>query len=122
MSFFPIFMTQPLPFHTIMNRASSLREAYYMAQRQDWILLRSRLSEAQNHRCCWCARRFSDEAGRRDSPTLEHVIPRSLGGSKLDPDNCVVACERCNRKRGVQTIEAFMAYVRKVCWASPRMI
>lgn len=122
MSFFPSFMTTPMSVQAIIDKAGSVREGYYLVLRQEMILLRSRLSEAQNHRCCWCARRMSDVAGRKDSATLEHIIPRSLGGSKTDPDNCAVACERCNRKRGVQDIETFQAHVDKMGWADPRMV
>lgn len=41
--------------------------------------------------CHWC--------GAEYAPTLDHVIPRSMGGSdKIE--NLVLACEDCNQARG----------------------
>ncbi len=59
---------------------------------------RDRLAEAQNHRCCYCGVRFG--LGD-DAPTLEHVHPRSHGGSNA-LSNLVVACCRCNTMRGTE--------------------
>lgn len=58
--------------------------------------LRSRLSEAQNHRCCYCGKTF----GRKyyDRLTLEHYQAKSHGG-RTTFDNCVAACCRCNQAR-----------------------
>jgi hypothetical protein len=41
-------------------------------------------------RCFYCNCRT-----RRDSITLEHILPDSLGGA-TDRDNCVLVCEQCN--------------------------
>jgi 5-methylcytosine-specific restriction endonuclease McrA len=61
--------------------------------------LRNRLSEAQNHRCCWC-RKPMDEAGPlEDRPTFEHLVPLSEGGEDT-PANLAIACFRCNNRRG----------------------
>ena len=48
----------------------------------------------QDGRCCWCGNPFPLSKLTRD-----HAIPRSLGGS-TDWDNIVLACERCNSRRG----------------------
>jgi 5-methylcytosine-specific restriction endonuclease McrA len=67
------------------------------ARRFPW--LRDRLSEAQNHRCCWCGKRM-DETGPCDGrPTFEHVTPLSRGGEDT-PANLAIACMRCNNDRG----------------------
>jgi 5-methylcytosine-specific restriction endonuclease McrA len=63
------------------------------------IKMRQRLSEAQNHRCCYCHVRFSDDRASPYYATLEHVIPISRGGSN-NLKNLVVACEACNNIRG----------------------
>lgn len=71
--------------------------ALYLAR----MRLRAELSERQNHRCCFCGVRFSGSSakGDRDSCTIEHVVPRVLGG--IDEEaNMVVSCYRCNTKRG----------------------
>jgi 5-methylcytosine-specific restriction endonuclease McrA len=77
-----------------------------------WHLdIKDRLSEAQNHRCCYCGCRmaernligYADERlyahNYRDNyPTFEHVIPLSLGGEDI-LDNIVIACLKCNVER-----------------------
>lgn len=35
---------------------------------------------------------------------LEHIVPKALGGS-TDEDNCVLACQSCNTKKGRKTPE-----------------
>jgi 5-methylcytosine-specific restriction endonuclease McrA len=52
--------------------------------------------------CVWCGR----ELWRRDL-TVEHVIPRSRGGH-LVPENALVACRACNRRRGSKPIDAYV--------------
>ena len=61
--------------------------------------LRDRLSEAQNHRCCWCGKRMDETGPRDDRPTFEHVTPLSRGGEDT-PANLAIACLRCNHDRG----------------------
>lgn len=56
-------------------------------------MIRDRLSEAQNHRCCYCG------ADVRGNATLDHVKPIAFGGKNRDA-NFVVACEPCNKARG----------------------
>lgn len=51
--------------------------------------MRVRLSEAQNHRCCYCG------CDIRDGATLERVIPGCRGGHYVWA-NLVVACYPCN--------------------------
>jgi hypothetical protein len=66
-----------------------------------WIrdLKRKRIYERDGWRCIWCGGKltFRDEQ-RGDSPTLDHVLPRALGGSNA-ADNLVTACRHCNQKR-----------------------
>lgn len=40
--------------------------------------------------------------------TLDHVLPRSMGGP-LNPANLVLACQACNNRRGVMDAEEFRA-------------
>ena len=71
------------------------------------ILLKQRLSEAQNHRCCYCGRRMDGTASarrpKRSFPTFEHVIPLVRGGPD-HPDNLVIACHADNQARGIQVL------------------
>jgi 5-methylcytosine-specific restriction endonuclease McrA len=63
------------------------------------VELRKRVSSEQNHRCCYCGVRTTDEQGRGDSATLEHILPRRHGG-RDDYANVVMACHGCNNSRG----------------------
>jgi 5-methylcytosine-specific restriction endonuclease McrA len=47
-----------------------------------------------NPTCHYCNRPLRDGLA-----TLEHIVPKSLGGSN-DDANCVIACRRCNNERG----------------------
>lgn len=66
---------------------------------QTRLELKDRLSEAQNHRCCFCGVRMGYFGDWQRQPTFEHVLARSRGG--LDNiDNLVISCSECNSKRG----------------------
>lgn len=60
------------------------------------------LIERDGPACVWCGR----EVWRRDL-TLDHVIPRSRGGH-LVAENAVVACRRCNKRRGSKPVDAYV--------------
>lgn len=70
------------------------------------IWLRTRLAEAQNWRCCWCGRHVTLERDKRTTVTLEHLVPRSKGGTDSF-ENCVMACSRCNSNRDIIPIEDY---------------
>lgn len=72
------------------------------------IHMRCRLAEAQNWKCCWCGVECRPEPDHKDSATIEHVQPRSLGGAN-SWENYAMACAHCNHRRGVTSIEDFMA-------------
>ena len=72
---------------------------------------RTMLSEAQNHRCCWCGIKVTELRDRPDSATIEHVVPKSHGGAD-HPDNFAIACHSCNGNRGVRSVEDFMLQKR----------
>ena len=60
------------------------------------------LIERDGPACVWCQR----ELWRRDL-TLEHVVPRSRGGHMTD-ENALIACRRCNRRRGSRPVDAYV--------------
>jgi 5-methylcytosine-specific restriction endonuclease McrA len=60
------------------------------------------LIERDGATCVWCGRAL----WRRDL-TLEHVVPRSRGGHAT-PENALVACRRCNRRRGSKPVDAYV--------------
>jgi 5-methylcytosine-specific restriction endonuclease McrA len=60
------------------------------------------LIERDGPRCVWCGR----ELWRRDL-TLDHVVPRSRGGH-MTPENALLACRPCNRRRGSKPVDAYV--------------
>lgn len=61
--------------------------------------LRNRLAEAQNWRCCYCGVRMEGECNAPNAPTFEHIQPLACQGKNL-VENLVIACYRCNQRRG----------------------
>ena len=73
-------------------------------------VVRKKLSETQNHRCCYCGCRFTESGPKK--ATIEHVLPKSLGGSN-HVANLVVACLECNGKRGSVTTPEYFRLIYK---------
>jgi len=58
------------------------------------------LLEKYKRSCCYC--------NKTDVPLeVEHVVPKSQGGSNRI-SNLVLACRKCNEKKGTKAIEAFL--------------
>lgn len=68
---------------------------------------RIKLANRNQWRCYWCNHGMRPEFGFQNSATIEHLLPRSQGGSNK-VDNLQAACARCNRARGVQDHDEFM--------------
>ena len=62
----------------------------------------------QNGKCYYCR-----IALRCDEATYDHIIPQSKGGSE-HYDNFVVACDKCNKKRGTIDFGIFCNIVTSV--------
>lgn len=78
-------------------------------------MLRRRVSAEQNHRCCYCGVRTTDEPGRPHQATLEHVLPRAHGG-KDHYCNVVLACFACNNARGDRmNVEPILLLIAEGC-------
>ena len=60
------------------------------------------LSEAQNHRCCYCGAEMTLQVRNApNSATFEHVSPLSKTSWPAGAwENLVAACYRCNNMRG----------------------
>src|SRR5438132_4466111 len=58
---------------------------------------RFRIFVRDKFRCQYCAHRFQPA-----ELTLDHIIPRSQGGSD-DPENLAAACIPCNQRKGNRT-------------------
>ena len=58
-------------------------------------LTRGALMRRDNYACAYCGRR---------AETIDHVIPRSRGGSH-SWENCVASCMRCNHSKADRLVE-----------------
>jgi 5-methylcytosine-specific restriction endonuclease McrA len=69
--------------------------------------IRQQLFAQQKGRCWWCGEECEWTPNlaclipKANHFTIEHVKPRSEGGSKRDPGNAVGACYRCNQARNM---------------------
>jgi len=70
-----------------------------MRVKQDTAFSRSKLLRRDEHTCQYCGEKLAGP-----ELTIDHVLPRSRGG-KTDWLNCVIACYRCNTKKGDKTPE-----------------
>lgn len=82
--------------------------------------LRRRLSEAQNHRCCYCGVDMDLRPSKPHGATLEHYQTRSSGG-RTNFSNCVAACKTCNHARGTAHPQKFWYRVRQAALATLRL-
>jgi 5-methylcytosine-specific restriction endonuclease McrA len=64
------------------------------------IFSRRNLFRRDRNTCQYCGVKFTTE-----DLSIDHVIPRSLGGESTWT-NCVVACLSCNARKGNRTLEA----------------
>ncbi len=80
---------------------------YLRVPRRGVPFTRQNLLSRDDHRCQYCRR-----ALHPSELTLDHVIPRSRGGTRCW-ENLVAACMRCNRRKGSRTPrEAGMTLVK----------
>lgn len=56
---------------------------------------RQRIATSQSDKCHYCGVEFS----KTNKPTIDHVLPKHLGG-KNDSSNKVAACAPCNNFKG----------------------
>jgi hypothetical protein len=64
-------------------------------------------------RCVYCLRAVIAKEppfGNRGhaAATVDHVVPRELGGA-TEPSNLVIACSQCNRRKWTRPLESFLA-------------
>jgi 5-methylcytosine-specific restriction endonuclease McrA len=55
--------------------------------------------------CHYCQKKLNS-----GTATLDHVVPRALGGTFRN-ENLRLACRKCNRRKGAQPPHAFHAYL-----------
>lgn len=79
----------------------------YKRKQRAWRRLRMQLAGEQNWRCCYChVTMIPGEAfaNHPDALSIEHVIPKSKGGSD-HWENLVAACRFCNNSRGMYDVD-----------------
>jgi 5-methylcytosine-specific restriction endonuclease McrA len=70
------------------------------------------LCEAQNWHCCYCGIvMIADGPQGDDSASIEHVVPKTAGGSDTW-DNLVAACRLCNNARSAMQPEKYLRFVQ----------
>jgi 5-methylcytosine-specific restriction endonuclease McrA len=78
---------------------------------------RQTLFERDNFKCAYCGERFN-----KKDLTVDHITPRSLGGSTTWT-NTISACYACNSKKANKTIEEsgmkLLFQPKKPRWISP---
>jgi len=74
------------------------RSERYMKPRV--VFSRRNIFRRDKNTCQYCGTQHATE-----DLSIDHVIPRSLGG-RSSWTNCVVACLRCNSRKGNRTLEA----------------
>jgi hypothetical protein len=77
------------------EHAAALRQACSLLT----LAFRNQLCKQQSWRCCWCGIRMLGAGSEPDAPTLEHIVPRSKGGSG-QLENIAISCWLCNQRRG----------------------
>ena len=97
----PIINEVPPPAKEFRKVYSDSMTARLAHKRSNWAYMRTRLAEAQNWKCCFCGCYMTEVHGSRHSVTVEHVIPKSKGGSDT-AENLVASCYRCNNNRGTK--------------------
>lgn len=63
--------------------------------------IRQRKGELQGGRCFWCGGELLGGG------TLDHLVPKSAGGSWWEL-NLVLSCRACNARRGSRTVREFL--------------
>ncbi len=80
------------------------------------VYSRRNLFRRDHNTCQYCGQRGSPE-----NMSIDHVVPRSRGGG-ASWTNCVVACRRCNERKGNRTLhQSSMKLVRSPEEPSPQM-
>lgn len=85
-------VSQSFPLPSVIRLTRMIKRPYPMVQ-----LTRKEIFRRDNYTCQYCGR-------KTNSLTIDHVIPRRLGG-ETDWDNVVAACPRCNHLKGGMTPE-----------------
>jgi hypothetical protein len=92
-----------MKFANVQNMSEEEKQIFFKNYRQSIRNKLSKLSEAQNHRCCYCGCQTwlfekPSNMSNNQCATLEHVVAKCHGGNN-HKNNLVVACSGCNNLR-----------------------
>ena len=84
-----------------------LHKVYTLMERKAWNKSRQSFIDIENKKhngvltCHYCHKTNLRKV------TVDHIVAKSEGGNELSHTNFVVACERCNRKKGSKSADEF---------------
>lgn len=82
----------------------------------EWELARKRAIASKDPICAICHKYIDVELPKKDPETgnwnnlaveVDHIVPRSRGGSLYELDNLQLSHSRCNRKKGARMAEDY---------------
>lgn len=93
-----------------------LQRLYAQLEQRRWVKERKKFLQAEIKKndgkliCGYC---HNDKLKiksqkRHEQATVDHIVPKSKGGSPWDHDNFVVCCNSCNKKKASGDAEDFM--------------
>lgn len=82
-----------------------LNRCYSAQERRKWsksrnAFLQEELKKHGKLTCAYCGRDDLKINDKRFAVTVDHIEPKSAGGSEFSHDNFAVSCGACNRKKG----------------------
>jgi 5-methylcytosine-specific restriction endonuclease McrA len=89
--------------HRVLTTMTIVRRLIKFAPKGELLdyEIREYLLEKWERKCTYCS--------QKDIPLqIEHIVPKSKNGSNRLSNLCL-ACEKCNRRKGVKSIEQFLA-------------
>lgn len=78
---------------------------------KNFQIIKRKLFKKSDGKCFYCKVQMTKGSATDHldtDMTLDHLIPRSMGGS-MNPKNLVVCCRGCNAKRGTKNLREFAA-------------
>ena len=74
---------------------------------KDYVEFKRQVYERDNYECQYCGLKLEHGDNRL---TVDHVIPRRLGGSVL-PKNMVCSCRKCNEQKAHRTYKEYFIHL-----------
>lgn len=76
----------------------------------------------QDGKCCYCKQQMwifgvHKKGNKHRQATIEHIIPKSLGGLETEKSNMACSCRQCNINRDIIDHETFKWIRRQKKWS-----